>query len=201
MRLSTGSTIINELTKGYEIKELNLIYGEPATGKTTLALLASIAQAKNNKKVIYIDTENGFSLERITQLYPDIKSKIQNIIVLKPKNFEEQEKFILNLPKNNIALIIIDTLGNFYRLKLQEDQYQANKSIDNQLKYLKHLQIPTIVINQVYSKMDGTVNCVGGDMIRNLCKNQILLKKDPRTIHHNNQSLKFKITNEGIEKD
>ena len=201
MRLSTGSKEINELTKGYKINELNLIYGEPATGKTTLALLASITQAKHNKKVIYIDTENGFNLQRITQLYPEINNIIDNIIVLKPKNFEEQEKFILNLPKNNIALIIIDTLGNFYRLKLQEDQYQANKSIDNQLKYLKHLQIPTIIINQVYSRMDGTVNCVGGDMIRNLCKNQILLKKDPRTLHYNKQFLKFKITNEGIEKD
>lgn len=201
MRLSTGSKDINELTKGYSMKELNLIYGEPATGKTTLALLASIAQAQHNKKVIYIDTENGFSLERITQLNPKFKEFIHNIIVLKPKNFEEQEKFILNLPKNNIALIIIDTLGNFYRLKLKEDQYQANKSIDNQLKYLKYLQIPTIVINQVYSKMDGTVNCVGGDMIRNLCKNQILLKKDPRIIEHNQNQLKFKITNEGIEKD
>ena len=40
-----------DLFEGYE-NEITCIYGEASSGKTTLAKLAAIEQAKKNKKVI-----------------------------------------------------------------------------------------------------------------------------------------------------
>ena len=43
------------------IKGINLVYGEAATGKTTLAVQEALKEAKENKKIAFIDTENSFS--------------------------------------------------------------------------------------------------------------------------------------------
>ncbi len=71
---------------------INLIYGESATGKTTLCLQIAGERAKKNK-VMFIDTENGFSLDRFKQIYPeDYKERLDNITLIRVSNFEEQCK-------------------------------------------------------------------------------------------------------------
>src|SRR3989338_8123722 len=114
--LSTGSEDLNSFIHGYPIKGITALYGEPATGKTTAALLAAITQIKNNKKVIFIDTENSFSIARAKQICPEIESYIHNLIKIHPSDFKEQGQIINNLPLKNIALIIIDTIGFHYRI-------------------------------------------------------------------------------------
>ena len=54
--------------KGNKNPDIKLIYGPAAAGKTTYCLLTSISMAKKGKKVMFIDTENGFSIERLKQL-------------------------------------------------------------------------------------------------------------------------------------
>lgn len=162
--------------------ELTTIYGPPASGKTTLATLALIHQALSNKKVVYIDTENSFSIERAKQLSPKIKNFLKNIILLQPKNFEQQNNFIQNLPKN-ISLVIVDTIGYFYRINIKQDSYKTNKLLDMQLRKLTELtrnNTPVIVTNQVYSTMDGNINIVSGNMLKNWTKFLIRLEKEPK---------------------
>ena len=197
MKLSTGSETLNTFLKGYPLNKFTLIYGEPATGKTTLALIATQGQIKHNKKVIYIDTENGFSLERLKQLNPELKD-FNNIITLKPKNFKEQEKLILNLPKKNVSLIIIDTIGNYYR---KEKKPEANESLIKQLTKLKEINnnnIPILLINQVYTNLEGETIPVSNNIITNFSKNIIKLEKEPRIIKHKKNKLQFQITDKGI---
>jgi len=199
--ISTGNKDIDEFLKEYSL--ITTIYGQASTGKTTLAMLAVINQTKQKKKVIFVDTENGFSLERLKQLTPDFKDILKNIILVKPKTFEEQEKVILNLPK--ASLIIIDTISQFYRMKLKEDNYLTNKSLDKQLRKLKEIskEIPVIINNQVYSDINGNVNIVGGDMLRNWSDTVIKLEKNPRKLKIEKPEKKeflFEIKENGIIK-
>ena len=116
--IKTGSQELDHLLEGYK-EEISYIYGTPGSGKTTLCKLAAIQLLRQNKKVIYIDTENGFSLERFKQLAPDFEKILDNIIVIKVKNLNDQiEKLesIKNL--KNISLIIVDSIGRYYRTKI-----------------------------------------------------------------------------------
>ncbi|MBS3140856.1 AAA family ATPase [Candidatus Woesearchaeota archaeon] len=159
-------------------KGLNLVYGEPATGKTTLALQLAL----NCKKAIFIDVEKTVSSERIEQ----IGGNIDNIIFLKPGSFAEQLKFIENLKQiKKVDLIVIDTIGYYYRDELKNDAYIANRFLDRQLKILKELAETGILIvinNQVYSDLEHNIKVVGGNMIRNWACNIIKLEKEPRKL-------------------
>lgn len=203
MNISTGSRDLNKFLKGYP-KLINLIYGEPSTGKTTLALQAAITQAKNNKKVIFIDTENGFSIERIKQLHAKYNKFLNNILILRPSSFKEQEKQILNLPEK-VSLIIIDTISHFYRAELKKDPYKTNKSLDLQLKKLLELSkkdIPIILSSQVYTNFENKTIPCGNNLVKRFCKNIIKLEKEPRKIIHenNNKELLIEIKDKGIFK-
>ena len=93
MRISTGSEIIDILLKGgYETDIITTIYGPAGSGKTNFCLLAAISTYKRNKKTIYIDTEGGFSLERLKQLSQDWKYVLNNTIFLRPVTFKEQKQ-------------------------------------------------------------------------------------------------------------
>ena len=102
--IKTGSKDLDELLKGYN-KEITCIYGPSASGKTTMALMAAVELAKNNKKVVFIDTENGFNLDRISQIAGwNYISILDKILLLKVTDFEDQckkfemlEKLISNL--------------------------------------------------------------------------------------------------------
>src|SRR3990167_5653659 len=102
-------------------KEINCIYGEAATGKTTLAKIAAINFSKDGK-VVFIDSERGFNLERFKQLSDNNDELLNNIIVLRPRDLNEQELQIKSLSKiKNLKLIIIDTIGYFYRISNKID--------------------------------------------------------------------------------
>ena len=63
-------------------KELTVVYGGPATGKTLLCLTAVAQVVKQGKKVIFIDTEKGFFIERFQQVLGSTESKyLDNVIV------------------------------------------------------------------------------------------------------------------------
>jgi DNA repair protein RadB len=69
-KVSAGSYDLNKwLYGGYETDIVTVIYGGAGTGKTNFCLLAGVSQAKKGKKIIFIDTEGGFSVERIKQLF------------------------------------------------------------------------------------------------------------------------------------
>jgi DNA repair protein RadB len=70
-----------------------MIAGPPGCGKTNLCLIACCSQAKKGNKIIFVDTEGGFSVERVKQLVgEDYKKILENILLLEPKSFEEQKK-------------------------------------------------------------------------------------------------------------
>ena len=63
------NTILDELLDGgFENDVVTTIYGPAGSGKTNICVIAAINVAKNGGKVIFIDTEGGFSAERAKQI-------------------------------------------------------------------------------------------------------------------------------------
>ena len=205
-KISTGSFDLNAwLNGGYEKDIITMIAGPPGSGKTNFSILASCSQSKNNKKVIFIDTEGGFSVDRVKQIVGENHEKIlENIFLLKPTNFEEQkkcfEKLLIAVKKEQIGLIVIDGMAMLYRLELGDAIHskddsnirEINREIAMQMRVLAEIsrkqEIPILITNQVYSGfvseedwkkgLKGEANIVGGDLFKYWSKCIIELKND-----------------------
>ena len=223
-KLPTGSRILDKmLDGGYETDIITTIYGPAGSGKTNLCILCAINTARLGKKVIYVDTENNFSLERFKQICASINLNyakiLNNIVFLRPASFEEQKKTLEKLKdliNNKIGLVIIDSIAMLYRLELgkNEDIYEVNRELGKQLAYLKEIaskkNIPVLVTNQVYADFEDKekISMVGGDLLKYGSKCLIELQITPsgnrRAVLRKHRSIKeeteitFQIVEGGI---
>jgi len=206
--MNTGSKDLDEIFQ-YN-NEVIMIYGAPASGKTTFAKLAAIAFALKDKKVIFIDTENGFSLDRFKQLSGENYLKLlENIIILKPKSLFEQSRDVRHLNDSikagNVDLVILDSVGKYYRAVLHKGAFMINRAMDKQLVMLKNISknIPVILTNQVYQGMDNKIKNVGGNMFKRKSDCVIRLEKEPRRWileKPEEKEMRFEINEKGIIK-
>jgi len=218
-KISSGADVVdNLLDGGYECDAITTIYGPAGVGKTNLAILAAVKVAESGKKVIYIDTEGGFSITRLKQIITNPKKTLGNIIFLKPTNFEEQKKCfekLKNLVNKNIGLIIVDTISMLYRFerKSGEAGFDFSHDLAMQVSYLSEItrrkNIPVLINNQVYTSFDdNSIKMIGGEILKygskclleiqplNNNKRKILIRKH-RSIAGEKQVI-FEIINEGI---
>ncbi|MBT6734774.1 AAA family ATPase [Candidatus Woesearchaeota archaeon] len=190
---------------------ITLVYGPAASGKTTIAFETILNYAKDGR-ILFIDSENGFSADRLKQLDPGCDGLLENVVVLNIKNFSEQVQVFDNLETlmkvGKFGAIIIDTLGMQYRKALQEENHQyVNEKIFGGLNKLRKIafrnDIPVLILNQIYTKPDGENVGVGGNMVRNFGKYLIELKKNPRRavmLKPLGDIVHFEIHNSGIKK-
>ena len=178
-KLESGSKAIDEfLEGGFERDVVTTIFGPAGAGKTTLCLIASVNVAKE-KKVLYIDTEGSFSVERVKQLLgnKDVEKILGKIIVLHPTTFEQQQKAIGQLKdmvNDKVGLVVIDTIAMLYRAEMgnNEDYQQVNKMLAKQMAELIRIardkKVPVLVTNQVYADFENknAVHLVGGDVTK-----------------------------------
>ncbi len=188
-RLDTGSQVLNEfLEGGYERGVVTTIYGPASSGKTTACLLSALAASKEGK-IVFIDTEGGFSVERLGQLAGNSREALEQILILKPTTFAEQKHYISRLsdklPKK-VSLIICDTISSLYRIERGADNKALNTELGKQLGQLLAIarknSIPVIITNQVYADFDDRtkIRMVGGDIIKYGSKCLIELKIEGR---------------------
>lgn len=223
-KIPTGSKILDiMLDGGYEKDAITTIYGPAGSGKTVLCILCAMNVAKSGKKVIYVDTEGGFSIERLRQICSsiklDYKKVLENVIFLKPTSFEEQKKSfekLKDLVNDRIGLIVVDTIAMLYRLELgkSEEIQDVNRELGRQIAYLTEItrknKMPILITNQVYTDFDekDKVNIVGGDILKYGSKCLIELQITPdnnrrailrkhRSLAEQKESL-FKIVEGGI---
>ena len=144
-----------------------MIAGPAGSGKTNFVILASCSQAKKGNKVIFIDTEGGFSIERIKQVVEENSEEIlKNILLLQPTSFDEQKKAFAKLlsqlkmqekespasssksqTRGKIGLIIIDGMAMLYRLELGDAIHskddskikQVNREVAKQMRTLAEI--------------------------------------------------------------
>ncbi|MEK6906686.1 MAG: DNA repair and recombination protein RadB [Nanoarchaeota archaeon] len=169
-KISAGSYDLNKwLEGGYEKEIITMIAGPPGSGKTNFCMLVACSQAKKGNKVIFVDTEGGFSTERVKQIVgEDYEAVLKNIFLLKPTSFKEQQdcflKLLENVKKETVSLIIIDGIAMLYRLELGDAAKSdndkkikdTNREVAKQMRILSEIarkkNIPIILTNQVYSE-------------------------------------------------
>ncbi|MBI5804336.1 DNA repair and recombination protein RadB [Candidatus Pacearchaeota archaeon] len=224
-KISSGSFDLNKfLYGGYDTDIVSVLYGGPGTGKTNFCLIAAVSQAKKGKKVIFIDTEGGFSIERVKQLVGDNGEKdkvLKNIFLLKPTNFDEQKKSFGELNKylkDEVSLIVVDGMTILYRLdfaaareKNDEAMQTINSELARQMKTLAEISrkkhIPVLVTNQIY-RWEDTDKMVGGDILKywGKCLIELVNDKGRRVVYlRKHRSLPeknfvFTIDDKGIRK-
>jgi DNA repair protein RadB len=197
-KIMTGSYDINKwLDGGYEPDIITLFYGPFASGKSNFVILAACHNAKKGKKVIFIDTEGSFSLDRVKQITGNLPEiALKNIVMLNPTTFSEQKQSFFKLLKEiksseNIGLVIVDSMTMLYRLELAEARKNGTDAVRNvnndlakQMNALYEIarkrEIPVLITSQVYSEFlseedwlagkQAGVNVVGGDLLKYYCK-------------------------------
>lgn len=189
-KIQTGSRELDVwLNGGYERDIVTTIYGPAGSGKSNLCIMAAARQACLGKKAIFVDTEGGFSVERMRQLAsPDA---MRNILLMKATSFSEQKEAfskMLGLAKGDVGLIVVDSIVMLYRLEMSEANQEnddekarnANRNLARQMRILNEIArkkgIPVIVTDQVYGKFltkeefeagkEKQVAMVGGDILK-----------------------------------
>ena len=150
---SSGSIIIDRLTGigGYPTKAIVEIFGQPSTGKTTLALYA-IKELQNNstKKVVFFDIERTLNLDYAKT----IGVNIDHLMVLKPKNAEETFDLIGDFLKTEeVNLIVVDSVAALLP-EIEERSQMTDNTIGLQARIMsKALR----KINYLLSETNSTI--------------------------------------------
>ncbi len=222
--ISSGSKAFDTfLEGGFEKNIITTIYGPAGSGKTNLALISLCNVVKNGGKVLFVDTEGGFSLARAEQILPNFSEFASQVLFLRPFNFDDQKKAFVKLQQTiqkepkGYDMIIIDSIAMLYRLEVGKtlDVSFVNKELAIQLGLLTEItrkyDIPIIITNQVYADFErkDLVKMVGGDLLKYTSKCLIELKKGhkgirvAKLIKHRNlpegKEMAFEIVQQGIQ--
>lgn len=218
-RRSTGSADIDRLLGGgLENGVIIQIYGEPASGKTTICLLAAAATLREGLSVLWIDTE-GFSVERFTQIAgSDAEDLAEHLYIYEPEDFLRQGAVIedaeecLKSSKPPVGLIVADSLTALYRTEPENRQSALGRLSRQLIKLLglsRKYNIPVLVTNQVYTDLDSNkFRALGGTAFSHISKVIISISRDEekrRMVLEKHRSrpegdfLRFRMSESGIE--
>ncbi len=207
------------LMRGLESRALTSFYGAPGTGKTNLCLLAALECVRGNGRVIYIDTEGGFSIERLKQIRPDFEGMLERMEIVEPRDFGEQGNAIRSLEGKNPDLIIVDSIAALYRLEyadarpsetkppggLRDDKkriLEASRELSRQLSILSNIArdrgIPVLVTTHTFRNWEtGENEIIGGDAIKYWSKAIVYFERTGKTSERKATMVKHRYLPEG----
>ena len=217
-RVSTGCPPLDDLLGGgLERRTITQVYGEPGSGKSTIILLPVISCLKEQKGVIFFDTE-GLSVERFRQIGGEkAEAMAERLYLYEPSDFEQQGIMIAEseslLKKGGIELLVMDSATALYRTELGQTR-EAQRKLAAQMIYLLGLSrrytIPVLITNQVYVDPESReFRPMGGPVLQHLCKAIVRidrvngLRKAVLVKHRSlpeGLSFTFEITASGIQK-
>lgn len=140
-----------------------MIYGEPETGKSTLAMQCAVSCALMGQKTLFVDCDHTFSTERLSQIArARFDNVAEQIILIRPETFSEQTILLDNLNdyiNPGFGLVVVDTFNSLYRAQLAETAAKAsfglnrelNRQMANLAQVAKTQRIPVVVTSQVKS--------------------------------------------------
>ena len=222
-KVLSDSALDDLLGGGFEKGTITQIFGPPSSGKSNITLSLAVNVAKNNRKVIYIDTEGGISIDRIKQISGyEFSNVANNIIVFEPTSFLDQNEYLRSidvwLRKNHedVDLLVLDSAVALYRVDDMKSS-KLNKELGKQMgvlsKIARKYDIAVVLTNQIYSAIDGDgnndVKAVGGTILQYWSKVIIQLERGEEInqriatlIRHRSipegKKVTFSITSEGI---
>jgi len=192
---------------------LTQMYGPPGSGKTNICLIAACRAAEEGK-VLYLDPEGGFSVERLRQIAGDKFNKLlENILLIEPTSFDEQ-KVALNklddiVPKSSAKLVIVDGIAMLYRIEEDKNIKELGRMLAQLLRIARRYSIPVLMTNQIYTDIGTHKNVPIGGIINEYWSKVVLelgINEDntryARLKKHLSQpeglNVEYKIVNEGI---
>lgn len=174
-KITTGSKNLDALLGGgIETQAITEVYGQFASGKSQLGFQLAVnvqlpvEKGGLGKNVLFIDTENTFSPNRIVQIARNLKLEpekvLRNIFVARAYNSEHQillvEKAIEEIESKNIGLIIVDSLTSHFRAdfvgrgELAPRQQKLNKHLHALQRLADAHNLAVYVTNQVMARPD-----------------------------------------------
>ena len=194
-KISSNSSLDGLLDGGFEKGTVTQIFGSPSSGKSNVTLTLAVNVAKNSRKVIYIDTEGGISIDRIKQISGHYFSNVaNNIIVFEPTDFLEQTEILRSIDvwikkhHEEVDLIVLDSAVALYRVDDMKS-YKLSKELRKQMQLLSNIarkhDIAVVITNQIYNAFDddgnNEVKAVGGDILEYTSKVIIKLERGEET--------------------
>jgi len=218
-RQSSGNATLDHLLGGgLELRTVSQFYGSPASGKSTLCMIAAVSCLRAGRSVIFIDSE-GFSIERFRQIAGADTEKLADLLFLfEPVDFEQQGTMIAEADKilkaHKPGLLVMDSATALYRTDLERGRdamQQLTRQMIQLLGYAKRYELAVIITNQVY--MDTTRNTfygLGGYALEHLSKAIVRLERLSQPglrratlVKHRSQpeggSFDFEIVQDGIK--
>src|SRR5512137_1689652 len=188
-RRTTGIAAFDTLLGGgLETRTITQMYGEPASGKSTLCMIAAVSCLRAGSPVVYLDSE-GFSIERFRQIAgADTEKLAEHLFLFEPLDFEHQGSMIAEAEKvlkaHKPGLLVMDSATALYRTDLEKgrDSIQMlTRQMIQLLGYSKRYEIPVIITNQVYmDTLKNTYFGLGGTALEHISKVIIRLEKIDR---------------------
>lgn len=165
-KLSMGCNALDKMLHGgVERGEITLLYGESATGKTTVCIQAAVSVATQGLKVLFVDSDNSFTQQRYRQIAGDNSHSLSELIMLFfPDSFERQRTLLESLnsyvtPQSGI--VIIDSMSTLYRAAFSKAKsiFDLNRDLTRQLAYLAELtrskEIACLITSQVHARLNS----------------------------------------------
>ncbi len=203
--ITTGSHNLDELLKGgVATQAVTEFYGEFGSGKTqichTLAVNVQLPEEQGGlgKGAIYIDTENTFSPDRITEIAYhrglDPNEVLKRIIVGTPYNTVILLNMVKKLPelikKYDVGFIAIDSAVGPFRAeylgrgRLSERQQLLNRFMHDLVRIAEVYDVAVVITNQVQERPDvifgDPTKPIGGHVVAHAVTYRIYLKKSKR---------------------
>jgi len=199
-KLSTGSESFDTLMGGgFETNAITECFGEFGSGKTQIGHILAVNTLKEDPDayVVYLDTENTFRPERITQLAHgagiDPQDALSRIMVARAYNTDHQmllaEKVdgLITEQGKKIRLLVVDSLTSHFRAEfigrgtLAERQQKLNRHMHALAKIASSHNVCVYVTNQVMAKPDqffgDPTQSIGGHIVAHASTFRIYLRK------------------------
>ncbi len=201
-RIKTGSAALDELLGGgVETMAITEMYGKFSSGKSQLGfqLVVNVQRPTNQGGlgggVLFVDSEATFRPDRIVQMAEaqgmDPQEVLKNIQVARAENSDHQiillEKSEETIVKNNIKLIVVDSLTSHFRSDyigrgaLSERQQKLNKHIHMLQKLSEKHNLAVYVTNQVMDNpgilFGDPTTPIGGHVLAHMSTYRLYVRK------------------------
>jgi len=218
--METGINFFDKYIGGIEDSTMTLIYGSYGVGKTNFCLITLVNYLiKNkNKKVVFIDTDSSFSIERVKQIVENkeeiFKDVIKRVFIFSPTDFNSQRKIVMNLSGTlddlkDVGLIIVDSLTMLYRFEFNRENSEINLMVAKLIEIARKRDLSLIVTSQTYIDFDNqNLRIVGGEVMLYAAKSLIHFEKEKegnnkltiiKARNVKEKTFNFKITNTGFD--